>query len=410
MCDDGNELSDDGCSASCELDWACAPLGGSCASVERSVPEHLMESADGCRFALRGPTESLEAAADALVTRAGGALRLEDLLGDLNREGVAGITAQGADRLQNHAWQGFRWNDGDMNTEDWYPQGISTSSDGVASGRLAGRRAMLVSWYYTPEVAPIKGARLSLVDLTDLGQVRYRHLLLVEPSLEGGAVNIGPALYDGGGALHAGGIAWYGDYLYVADTARGLRVFDLSRIIRVSHVDDNGRIGVSPGRIDAFGYRYAVPQVARYVMQAEACPVRFSFVGLDRSASPPRLVTGEYRADDPSGRLVAWPLDPATGLLEARGGEVRAAEAWIGGQTRMQGGLTWEGDVYISSSSQTPSRFGRLYRTRPGLESRISAWPYGCEDLSYEREAGLIWTAAEHPGTRDVVGIPLPPP
>jgi hypothetical protein len=78
-------------------------------------------------------------------------------------------------------------------------------------------------------------------------------------------------------------------------------------------------------------------------------------------------------------------------------------------QTRVQGALTWEGNYYISSSSQF-NRFGRLYRTRPGMESSISAWIYGCEDLYYERNTGLIWTAGEFPDFRDVVGIPLRAP
>jgi hypothetical protein len=48
-----------------------------------------------------------------------------------------------------------------------------------------------------------------------------------------------------------------------------------------------------------------------------------------------------------------------------------------------------------------------VLRTRPGLESAITAWPYGCEDLYVERDARRIWTSAEHPGTRDTIGIPL---
>ncbi|MGW0958255.1 hypothetical protein ACWD4K_04235 [Streptomyces gelaticus] len=31
--------------------------------------------------------------------------------------------------------------------------------------------------------------------------------------------------------IHAGGMVWYGNYLYVADTANGMRVFDLRKIM-----------------------------------------------------------------------------------------------------------------------------------------------------------------------------------
>ena len=81
----------------------------------------------------------------------------------------------------------------------------------------------------------------------------------------------------------------------------------------------------------------------------------------------------------------------------------------MGAQTRMQGALRWEGNYYISSSSQA-GNYGRLYRTRAGRESSISAWVYGAEDLYYERASGVVWTPAEHPNFRDVVGIPLREP
>ncbi|MDE0883418.1 MAG: hypothetical protein OSB21_12565, partial [Myxococcota bacterium] len=93
-------------------------------------------------------------------------------------------------------------------------------------------------------------------------------------------------------------------------------------------------------------------------------------------------------------------------LVVVRGGEVRGQQAKMAAQNRMQGAQRWQGNYYISSSSQW-NQFGRLYRTRSGLESSISAWVYGAEDLYYERQTGIIWTTAEHPDFRDVVGIPL---
>ncbi|MFK8002881.1 MAG: hypothetical protein AB8H86_25155, partial [Polyangiales bacterium] len=166
-------------------------------------------------------------------------------------------------------------------------------------------------------------------------------------------------------------------------------------------------IGVSGARFDALGYGFAVPELMRFEPTAESCALRFSFVGLDRSSTPPALVTGEYQSDNVGGRVVVWNLDPGTGLLELREGVSRASAAYVGGQTRMQGAVRYDGNVYISSSSQVGS-LGRLYRTRPGLdESRISAWVYGAEDLYVDRESDIIWTAAEHPGNRDVVGIPI---
>jgi len=177
--------------------------------------------------------------------------------------------------------------------------------------------------------------------------------------------------------------------------------------MRVTNSDDTSRIGISVGRFDAHGYSYMVPELMRYQLAADSCDLRFSFVGVDRSSSPPALITGEYKSDEITGRIVAWDIDSTTGLLIARSDTVRPSAAYVSGQTKMQGATRLDGNLYISSSSQAGS-FGRLYRTRPGFgESSISAWVYGAEDLYVERSRNMIWTAAEHPGNRDVVGIPI---
>jgi hypothetical protein len=386
----------------------CAPLPASCAGLDPGATEHRLATlSTGCAFAMSRSSATSIAQARAQADQIAGAGRGVVALNrvDLNRDAQRGVTAQTADRLKNHDYFGFRWNAGDMATTDWYPQAITGHSDAQASG---GTRRLLVAWYDHREGAtPVKGVRVSLVDLSNTGAIRYRHILLVEPRAAGAGATFGPVVTGSGGSLHAGGMAWVGDLLYVADTTQGLRVFDMSRIIEVTHTDDNNRVGVSTGRVDAFGYRYILPQIARYRLATGSCPVRFSFAGLDRSAAAPTLLTGEYRADDAGGRLVQWPVDGQTGWLAAEpSGLVHATRAFVGAQTRMQGALTWSGGVYMSSSSQYMS-FGRLYRTRPGQQtSSVTAWVYGAEDLYLERSTDRIWTPAEHPNARDVVSIP----
>jgi len=400
--------AEDACDGSCSA--RCPALPMTCSVSEGSAEEHHMATAEGCVFALEAETpDDVDAIVDALATRMGGALSVSDILDDLNRAGQSGLTTQTKERLRNHDYLGFRWNSGDMDVSYWYPQGITGSSDATDGGTVGDRRLMLVSWYHKTEDRPTKGARISLADITNLASVGYRHLLLVEPTGSAESPNFESTETASGNALHAGGIVWYGDLLFVADTTEGFRVYDLSRIMRIPNTDDNGRIGVSSDRIDAHGYRYVVPQVMRYRLVDDSCDIRFSFAGLDRSTTPHTILSGEYRSSDSDGRLVSWGLDSETGLLVDEDGSVRGRTAVVAAQNRMQGALTWEGDYYISSSSQYLS-FGRLYRSRPGLESRITAWVYGCEDLYYERERGYIWTAAEHPGNRDVPGIPLLPP
>ena len=370
------------------------------------VRQHHMGDLDGCAFALArsGDPAMARAIFDEVADAAVGYVRFTDI--DLNREGVEGITAGAAARLQNHPHQGLRWNDGDMGTSDWYPQGMTGISDAQAAPHP--RRLLLVSWYDHRDARPTKGVRVSLVDATDLEGARYRHVLLVVPRLDGRQATFGPVETSPGGApVHAGGIVWFGDLLYVADTGHGFRVFDLARTIEVDDFDRD-RIGVGAGRVDAHGYRYIAPQIARYQHADGACPLRFSFAGLDRSEAPPLIVTGEYHSGDSDGRLARWAVGRDGWLLE-EDGRVHAHDAVTGAQTKMQGGVSWGGDYYISSSSQV-GNLGRLYRTRPGIESVISAWPYGCEDLYLERDTGRVWTATEHPGSREVVSIVRRPP
>ncbi|RAL20733.1 hypothetical protein DL240_15560 [Lujinxingia litoralis] len=370
-----------------------------------------MRGIDGCAYelALEAPLSQGEALADRLLARvtgeAGGQRRdITDVLGALNRQGRVGLGSATTTRLSGLGARGFRWNSGDEDVSYWYPQGITGSSDAEASGQVEGRRLIMTSWYHKTDARPTKGARLSVADITDLNDVSYRHLLLVDPVEEGGQVNYTSAEYDGGNALHAGGIVWWGRYVYVVDTTRGIRVYDLGRMFRPSDTDDTGAIGIRGGRSDAHGYLFAVPRIGRYRLTSESCPVRFSWVGLDRQSDPPALVTGEYISDQVSGKAAVWPLDAESGLLETRQGSTVASQALVIGQTRAQGGVRVGGDVYVSSSSQDGNQ-GRLYRGRPGQANTSVNWVYGAEDLYYERAYDLLWTAAEHPGARDVVGV-----
>jgi len=61
----------------------------------------------------------------------------------------------------------------------------------------------MVSWYHRTDARPTKGARISVVDVSDLSRPRYRHLLLVDPVETAEGADFGPAEYDSGGAEFA---------------------------------------------------------------------------------------------------------------------------------------------------------------------------------------------------------------
>lgn len=386
------------------------PEPPACSEVELTATETKLKLLDGCAFAV-APNDFAagEARADALLARVGTAVSIKNVLGDLNRVAVPGLSAYQADRMKNHDYVGFRWNDGDGKVDYWYPQGITGGSDARADSRVEGRRVLLVSWYHNIERddddPPARGVRLSLVDITDTKNINYRHLLLVTPTGSGDAVSFTAANTGSGNALHAGGITWVGDRLYVAETYAGFRVYDMSRIFTIKNTDDENAIGVSGSEVNAHGYRYGVPEIGRYKLTADSCAFRFSAVALDRGATPPVLVTGEYQTDL-TGRVARWPIDLASAALVVDHGAVHAVDAAMSGQDRVQGAVTHDGVYYLSSSSQI-DQWGRLYRNMPGKTSVITAWPDGPEDLYIERDLKLIWTTAEHPDKRVTLGIPM---
>lgn len=279
---------------------------------------------------------------------------------------------------------GFRWNPGDDAVRTWYPQGITSSADATADGKWGANRITLVSWYGKGEDAA-KGVRISFVDTDRLRGAHYRHVLLVEP-------------YRGAGGkatcrtvkIHAGGIAWYGSYLYVADTRAGLRVFDVRRMLRAT--------SAAP----AAGYKYVLPQVNAYRQPAGGDLV-FSFVSVDRGSAPPSLLTGEYRKGKPGARVVRWPLDAASDRLA--GGEAHATGAYVLPQTNVQGALSAGGKLFLSTSAGADTN-GTLYAAVPGQPSRPHRWGVGPEDLLYSPLSTRVYSLTEHPGKRAVFAVP----
>lgn len=134
----------------------------------------------------------------------------------------------------------------DFDTSKWIPQGITNSADGDASGTVDGKDALIVSWHNDGDTS----ARVTFVDKeTNM----YRHVLLVYPTDDDDFKEV---------AIHAGGITWYGNTLWVVDTGIGFRVFDLSNIWKVEAGDGVGK--TSDGTYTAAGYGFVLPQI-RYV-------------------------------------------------------------------------------------------------------------------------------------------------
>ncbi|MDP2772514.1 MAG: hypothetical protein Q8O61_03075 [Nocardioides sp.] len=328
---------------------------------------------------------------DALADLLGGRVGVEAVLDDLTRHGRRSWLPLTA------VHQAFTFDARDRRDVRWWPQGVTTSADASASGTVGGRRVVVVAWYakQLPGDATNHGVRVTLFDLDTR---RYRHVLLVVPQLVDGAPALAPL------RVHAGGLVWFGPYLHVAATAKGFFTCRLDDLMRVpdTAMGPTGTLGVRDGRVATHGYRYVLP--VRFAFKARTDEgeerLRYSFLSLDRSSSPPALMAGEYARGQATRRLVSFPLDERT-LLPATDEDGSARPLGLGeGVGHMQGAVLARGRFHVTASHGvfTP---GSVYVGQPGaLRRHRWATPMGPEDIAYWPQTDLLWSVSEHPWRR----------
>jgi hypothetical protein len=331
---------------------------------------------------------------EALAALVGGRAGLSTLLGDLDRQGRRSLLGRFAGRAVRRA---YTWDGADRRDPHWWPQGISTSADASDAEDVEGRRVLAVSWYAKHD----QGVRVSFVDLATR---RYRHVLLVVPTLKDGLLGLEPL------KVHAGGIVWCGPYLHIAATARGVITCRLDDILRLpdraSAVD---RFGIEDDQVSSFGYRYVLPVRFSYraVTGDGLQRLRYSFLSLDRMSDPPQLVAGEYGNSRQTRRLARFPLDPETLFLAAgEDGITRPLVLDEAGAVRTQGAAIAGGTWYLTASTG-PWVPGSVYVGRPGTWRRHRwATPMGPEDVSWWPSTDLLWSVSEHRRRRWVYAMP----
>lgn len=333
---------------------------------------------------------------------------LDGVLDDLNR------AADPCTVPAEASVEGFTWQRDDRDSALWVPQGITTSADAVGD-EDRGHRVIVTSWYAKRERGRSKGARVTFVDYTDPARPRYRHVLLVEPVRNGGRghVDLRPV------PVHAGGIVWYGDYLYVAGTGEGIRVFRIDDLMRVPPRGPcrwalSGRWGRQTigrswtGRYRTFGYRYVLPQCFAYTASSPegSEDLRYSFMSVDRTGEQHQLIAGEYGRTGSSARLVRFALDPESLLLSAderrRSLPLELLEDQV---PRMQGATIVKGQ-WVITSSNGEGNAGDLWVGAPGsLHRHRGVLPTGPEDITYWPSTGQLWSLTEWPGRRWVFAM-----
>jgi hypothetical protein len=306
------------------------------------------------------------------------------------------------------AGDGFTWSPTDREDAAWWPQGVaSVSTDEV----------LLVSWYARRDrLLRTPGARISVIDRRQSDRPRYRHVLLVSPR------RLLRFLTVAGVPVHAGGIAVWGDLLYVADTVFGVRLFRLGDVMRVpgsrSGADgDEPDRGALPRRFRARGHEYVLPQLMalRVPLRSGRHRLRYSFLSTGLVEGRPNLVVGEYRRAGGSPRLARYALDPGTGLPVADDrGRITPLEIWDGQPDRMQGAAV-HGSTWFVTASAGEGVAGDLYVGAPGAWTRHRrVLPPGPEDLAWSRAGEELWCVSEWPGRRWVFPVSarkwVPPP
>ncbi|KAA1418994.1 hypothetical protein F0U44_11045 [Nocardioides humilatus] len=322
----------------------------------------------------------IDALAGVLGQYAGGRVGMAGLLGDLDRR-MRRTFAPHPRMLGFAVDRALTWERRDRRDIRWWPQGISTSVQTDVE-----RDVIVTSWYSKKKE---EGCRVSFIDLEAL---RYRHVLLVEPTVTDGVPGLTPL------RAHAGGIVWHGPYLHIGATGRGFftcRTDDLLRVPAAAGMETYGHDYVLPVR---FAYRATTDEGLQRL--------RYSFMTLDRGTEPPSLVVGEYGNSKQTRRIARFATDPATGLLATgEDGISRPILDDEDGLTRMQGIAVVDGTAFVTSS-HGPHRYGWMHVGRPG-EFRTRKWatPPGPEDLVHWPAQDLVWSVSEHPGLRWVFGM-----
>lgn len=327
----------------------------------------------------------------------------------LNRDAEVPVTdAIGFNVPDSHHPVGFLWNAGDRNVDEWMPQGVG----GFVKD---GRRWLVVTWYAKDAVEgtqdpaqalSYRGARLSLVDITDPAHVSYRHVLLVQDAANASAKELfrmgqtAKAGYQQGDRfapvpIHAGGVEVYDHWVYVVDTALGVRQFDLNQLFKAEADPAKRSCGVVDGKFLAFDYRFVLPQVAHYTITG-ASP--YSCLSLD---APSRTMwVGQYLAEADAERSAVTGLPiRADGTLGPQA-TTRVYPKDTGGAYahRMQGVFRRNGQTWMSITGQ--SRYegstARLALYEDGRsEGQRWRWPQGAEDLYYEDATDTLWCLTE---------------
>ena len=271
----------------------------------------------------------------------------------------------------------FRWNDDDNKTRKWRPQGIS----GIVADE---HQFIAVTWYARPGYKK-RGARISLVDVSDPNSVRYRNILLVDE--EGNTFK----------GMHAGGLVYrHGDF-HVPDSRdkRGrIHVFPASGI-KVVPVADRDKF---------FGYAYILESASSYEV-----PIKPSFLSFDWEQD--KFLVGSFekcskkhrdtadclmRSDNRLAWYTLGDVDENSPSCAPFFGEMQGAASGL----TSRGHTLWVASSYgrCNDSHLHIANFSPGHCNSPDREIsnlRVLTYPPGLEDLHLSQTSEDLWMLTE---------------
>ncbi|MEV5984003.1 RICIN domain-containing protein [Streptomyces sp. NPDC052051] len=329
-------------------------------------------------------------------------------------------------------YNGFCWDETDDKSNawstsgGWHPQGFTASHDADPSGTVDGHHLYMATWYYGDgrgDNDRNKKARVSILESAG-GSWTYGHVLLVKPT--GSRSNPNFQSVDD---VHGDGMVWYGNRLFVANGGE-LQIYDLNHLWKVNSISKAS--GISGGTSAAEYHQWALPMVARYSNRTKAeqdnadegersnmnCTkpvVCLSALSLDRSVSPPRLVSGRF-GDGKREEMTdvsRWPIED---LVEGGTAPVKATAAYMSRLHGLQGVATDGTYYYISAFCDNgyrdvkvptdTSAYYCLWRAKPDDKVEILTRDSPLtQNLSYSFSSGRLWGLNEKDGKRVVFSM-----
>lgn len=274
----------------------------------------------------------------------------------------------------NVGYNYFCWRNSDT-ANGWKPQGITGSGSAKTGADGGNNNIVLVSWYSEGRpslVAPTQtesgansAARFTIVNMKSK---KYRHVELAKPCAK--AANKLCKIH-----AHAGGIAWAGQYLYVASTTT----------IFVFNVADIRMVDGKP----------VLPTSERLTLNQSSA--RVSTLSFDSAAN--QLVTSEYRepTSKSNTQIARWNLNANHQFTTGK--TVTAASTFSINAVAVQGIASHKGTYIALSSSETvPGRAGRggtLLKWRSTSSLSRYRIPYHVESAYVDTANKRVWSLTE---------------